>query len=78
LKRRLGKLAAPGDWLERAPDFRRLAITVQHATAAGELPLHHRDPFDRMLVAQAQVEGMTLVTDDERMDPYDVHTLSPA
>jgi len=41
-----------------------------HAAAAGELPPHHRDPFDRMLVAQARVERLTLVSHDRRLEPY--------
>ena len=47
-----------------------MAITLEHAVAAGLLPLHHRDPFDRMLIAQAEVEGLTIVTRDPRFDPY--------
>ena len=47
-----------------------LAMTVAHADAAGALPLHHRDPFDRMLVAQARVERLTLVSHDRRLEPY--------
>ena len=43
-----------------------------HALTAAALPLHHRDPFDRMLVAQAQVEGLTLVTADNALELYDV------
>lgn len=78
LKRALGKLEAPPD-LEselRQAGFDLLAITFGHAERAGELPLHHRDPFDRMLIAQAQIEGLTLVTRDTRIPIYDVATLS--
>jgi PIN domain nuclease of toxin-antitoxin system len=49
-----------------------MAITLEHGVAAGKLPLHHRDPFDRMLIAQAQVEGLTIVTRDPRFEPYAV------
>lgn len=53
-------------------DFSPLNITFEHADRAGRLPPHHADPFDRMLVAQALVEGATLVTHDKQMEPYDV------
>ncbi len=48
---------------------------MRHGVVAGGLPLHHRDPFDRMLVAQAQVEGMVLVTADDVLEEYDVEIL---
>ena len=49
-----------------------LTIRRDHIFRAGGLPLHHRDPFDRLLVAQAQVEGLTLLTADARLSAYDV------
>lgn len=49
-----------------------LAVTVAHAVRAGRLPQHHADPFDRMLVAQAQLEGLALVTSDSAIGRYDV------
>jgi PIN domain nuclease of toxin-antitoxin system len=52
-----------------------LLDTHTHGLLAGALPPHHRDPFDRMLVAQAQSEGLTLVTNDERIAAYDVPVL---
>ena len=52
-----------------------LPVGIDHALTAGALPLHHRDPFDRTLVAQAQVEGLTLVTADPRIMQYDVPTI---
>jgi PIN domain nuclease of toxin-antitoxin system len=55
--------------------FAYLDITVDHAIAAGALPLHHKDPFDRMLIAQAQLESLTIVTRDRRFAPYDVALL---
>ena len=55
--------------------FELMAVAPAHAFAIRDLPLHHRDPFDRMLVAQAQVEGMTLVTRDQRLESYDVEVL---
>jgi PIN domain nuclease of toxin-antitoxin system len=52
-----------------------LAITFEHATAVRQLPPFHNDPFDRMLVAQAQCEGLTLVTADPKISAYDVPIL---
>jgi PIN domain nuclease of toxin-antitoxin system len=52
-----------------------LAIDERHAKLAGELPLVHRDPFDRMLVAQASIERLTIVTSDETIARYDVTVL---
>lgn len=54
---------------------RSLDITVSHALRAAALPLHHRDPFDRMLIAQAQIEHMTLVSADSMFSQYDVPIL---
>jgi len=59
----------------KAHRFLPLDITVVHAEAAGALPLHHRDPFDRMLVAQAQSEGLVIVSSDRRLAPYEVPVL---
>lgn len=76
-KKALGKLDAPDDLRERlATDgFRDLPLTMAHAADAGDLPVHHRDPFDRMLVAQARAEGLTLVTSDRQLSAYDVPVL---
>jgi len=52
-----------------------LVVEFAHATRAGQLPRHHRDPFDRMLVAQAQIENLVIVTRDSAFDAYDVRTL---
>lgn len=52
-----------------------LAVTPAHAFAVRDLPLHHRDPFDRMLVAQALVEGLTVVTRDRRIAEYGVRVM---
>ena len=75
IKRSKGTLDAPrGDvaaWIA-AEGFNELEIAVRHGTAAGALPLHHRDPFDRVLVAQAQIEDMRLVTADPAVAAYDV------
>ncbi|WP_438293275.1 type II toxin-antitoxin system VapC family toxin [Streptomyces sp. HUAS TT7] len=74
IKQSLGKLEGPPDLAERVRDsqFTGLPITAGHGVRAGRLPVHHRDPFDRILVAQAQTEGMTLVTRDKWIPQYDV------
>lgn len=53
-----------------------LPVQHRHALQVATLPMHHRDPFDRLLVAQAQVENTVLVTADRQIDPYDVERLS--
>jgi len=70
--RALGKLEIPADWHSavEAEGFRRLEITWAHALEVGALPDVHRDPFDRLLVAQARVEGMTLVSGDSAIAAY--------
>lgn len=77
IKQSIGKLQHPDDLPERIRDsgFRHVPITVNHSIAAGRLPLIHRDPFDRMLVAQAQAEELTLVTRDADIQKYDVSVL---
>ncbi|RMD62501.1 type II toxin-antitoxin system VapC family toxin [Candidatus Parcubacteria bacterium] len=55
--------------------FEQLNITFEHGLAAGALPPHHRDPFDRMLVAQARCEGLILVSSDRCIAAYDVETV---
>src|SRR3954453_301203 len=74
IKQATGKLAGPAAPAQRVRNmgFRELPVTYPHAIAAGRLPPHHRDPFDRMLVAQAAVEGLTLVSRDARVALYDV------
>jgi PIN domain nuclease of toxin-antitoxin system len=72
IKKALGKLKTPGN-LEQALEvnrFQPLPITIRHALAVGELPPIHQDPFDRILVAQAKVEGLTLITRDEDIQKY--------
>jgi PIN domain nuclease of toxin-antitoxin system len=78
IKRATGKLEAPGPLVRRitAEKFEPLPITLEHGASAGKLPLHHSDPFDRMLIAQAQIESLTLVTRDPRFAPYAVMTLA--
>jgi PIN domain nuclease of toxin-antitoxin system len=78
IKQAIGMLREPTDLAERIRDsgFRALPITSEHAIAAGRLPLIHRDPFDRMLVAQAQCEGLTLVTRDADIHKYGIAVLT--
>ena len=74
IKRALGKLDMP-DNLEAALTanrFQPLPITIPHGLAVADLPHHHNDPFDRLLIAQAKVEGLTLVTRDEQIKKYDI------
>lgn len=78
IKQARGKLRYPAD--EVAAALRRaslleLPVTVRHAEAAASLPPHHRDPFDRMLVAQAQLEGLSLVSRDPAVRRYQVTVL---
>ena len=77
IKQATGKLGGPPDLAERVRDvgFRELPISYAHAIAAVRLPRHHRDPFDRMLIAQAQTDGLTLVTRDADIRRYDVDVL---
>jgi PIN domain nuclease of toxin-antitoxin system len=81
IKHKLGKLGSAAGVLENfAGHLKRLQadvlpITPEHAIRAGALPLHHRDPFDRMLVAQAQLEGIAIVTSDDLIAQYQVEVL---
>ena len=80
IKGQLGKLKIPRD-LDLAAEFARdgfvpVTITIEHALAAASLPPIHKDPFDRMLVAQARIEGLTLVSADPILSRYDVPVLN--
>lgn len=80
VKRAAGKLEARGDiagWIGRS-GFGELPIEVAHAVASAELPRHHTDPFDRLLIAQARLEEMTLVASDELIEKYQVSLLDAA
>jgi len=77
IKVALGKLDIPGP-LESAvqeSEFEQLPITFAHASRLAGLYAHHGDPFDRMLVAQAATEGLTIVTHDRKLAPYGVPTI---
>ncbi|PZU46406.1 MAG: PIN domain nuclease [Microbacterium sp.] len=72
IKASLGKLDAPGDLAAaaEASGFAQLPFTALHAEKLRDLPWHHRDPFDRMLVCQALAEGLTLMSNDRRVAEY--------
>jgi PIN domain nuclease of toxin-antitoxin system len=77
IKLATSKLRIEVELLEEAVrvGYSLLSVDAAHGVAAARLPLHHRDPFDRMLIAQAQLEGFILVTCDSRFEPYAVATL---
>lgn len=77
IKAQLGKLKVPEGLLEVLADegFMELPMSLEHAEAAARLPLHHRDPFDRILVAQARFLDLVLVTNDRRLAPYGIRFL---
>ena len=81
IKSALRKLTLPAPYANIFPrqletnGFGLLPITPVHCATLLTLPFHHRDPFDRLLLAQAKSEGMTLVTDDGQFDPYGVAIL---
>lgn len=80
-KYRIGKLpkgadlASQFDSIVAAESFEPLFISTLHAVRAGLLPGPHRDPFDRMLIAQAQAEGLTVVSNDKVFDEYKTHRM---
>jgi PIN domain nuclease of toxin-antitoxin system len=77
IKRSLGKLDLPINGWARLPEagLKLLEITLEDALAAAALPPIHRDPFDRMVVAQAKLRGLTLITRDARLLEYPVPSL---
>ena len=78
IKKAIGKLSIPDDFKDVLAEqpFHYLDMTADHAFKVGELHLHHRDPFDRLLIAQCLVDGLTLVTGDSDIKKYDVAVLS--
>ncbi|HYQ77123.1 type II toxin-antitoxin system VapC family toxin [Cellulomonas sp.] len=77
IKSSLGKLTAPADVVTPLVDdgIAPVPFTPEHAAALRGLPWHHRDPFDRMLACQAQVEDLVLATVDARLGEYDIRTV---
>ncbi len=84
IKHQLGRLELPGSPESVIPDLmlrsgvEGIPISHAHALRAGVLPQHHRDPFDRLLVAQAQIEGLPLLTSDAFLKRYDVEVIDAA
>jgi PIN domain nuclease of toxin-antitoxin system len=77
IKTALGKLRLPGPFEVGVDEsgFTKLPISFAHAAAVATLPSHHGDPFDRMLIAQAIVEGCTVVTGDPQFEAYRIPLL---
>lgn len=77
VKQAMGKLQVPDNLIEEIQihRFTPLEINLQHARLAGRLPAIHKDPFDRMLIAQSILEKLTIVTRDQVMSQYDVTVL---
>jgi PIN domain nuclease of toxin-antitoxin system len=80
VKASVGKLDVPTGFADQVVGMgvRVLGLTAGHGLAVGRLPLRHRDPFDRLLIVQAQSEGLTLMTADRRIAGYDVATVDAA
>lgn len=74
IKAAIGKLTIPDDLHAHIvhAGLRILGLAPDHGLAVADLPMHHRDPFDRLLIAQARGEGLAVVTADERFAAYDV------
>lgn len=74
IKASVGKLRIPGSFEDAIDEsgLSKLPLTWAHTAALAELPFHHRDPFDRMLIVQARHEGLTIVTADRKFEPYEV------
>lgn len=77
IKKSLGKLQAPDDLAAqiKAKNFIPLAISIEHAVMVEQLPTHHQDPFDRILIAQGMYEQLVIVTRDHKFDLYKVNTI---
>jgi PIN domain nuclease of toxin-antitoxin system len=78
IKKSIKKLKTPDDLVEQinAKNFKPLAITIEQALAVEKLPMHHQDPFDRILIAQAQCLNLTIVTRDRKFNCYDVDLIN--
>ncbi|MFP5335515.1 MAG: type II toxin-antitoxin system VapC family toxin [Actinomycetes bacterium] len=78
IKAAVGKLDVPDDLQARVADsgVRVLALSPTHGLAVSDLPVHHRDPFDRLIIAQAMIESLTVVTADTRFQAYGIRLLA--
>ncbi|MGL4880515.1 MAG: type II toxin-antitoxin system VapC family toxin [Waterburya sp.] len=77
IKKSLGKLETPNDLVEQIEKkrFKSLAISIEQALMVEQLPLHHQDPFDRILIAQARYLNLTIITRDNKFNSYDVNLI---
>ena len=81
IKHSIGKLSLDKPFEQLIPEqlqasgFEILGISIGHLTTLTQLPLHHRDPFDRLLAAQCLAENLTLLSSDEALDAYGIHLL---
>ena len=78
IKESMGKLSTPDNLLDELQlhRFTILNINFEHARLAGQLPMIHKDPFDRMLIAQAQLEKLTLISNDKFISQYDIKLIN--
>ena len=78
VKAAIGKLTVPADLHDHVlrSGLNVLGLAPDHGLLVAQLPLHHRDPFDRLLIAQARCEGLTIVTADQRFSEYDVPVIA--
>jgi PIN domain nuclease of toxin-antitoxin system len=79
IKKSLGRLDIPANLPEalRSDNIEVLDIKIHHALSVADLPLLHQDPFDRMQIVQANLENLTLITNDEKIQQYEVNVLNP-
>jgi PIN domain nuclease of toxin-antitoxin system len=77
VKAAVGKLSVPRDLRDHVlhSGLRILGLATDHGLGVAELPMHHRDPFDRLLISQARCEGLAIVTADRRFAAYDVSVI---
>lgn len=77
VKASIGKLAVPEGLVDVviSSGIKLLPLSAEHGLGVTELPMHHRDPFDRLLISQARAEGLTVLTADRRFDDYDVKVI---
>lgn len=80
IKAAIGKLTVPDDLGDQIVQsgLRLLSLSPDHGLGVADLPMHHRDPFDRLLISQARREGLVIVTADERIARYEIETIDAA